>query len=89
MVRHSDFLTRGFVEAVKTELRVSENLDHYQAYLNLEGVVLKWTRQVTLQTLRIEERFRGMFIRKEVDVISQQHLSNQWLCVLPNLTKAR
>ena len=42
-----------------------------------------------LQWRRLKERFRGMFIRKEVDVISQQHLSNQWLCVLPNLTKAR
>ena len=89
MVRHSDFLMRGYIEAVKTELRVSENLDNYQVYLTLEGVLLKWTRPVTLESLKIDERSRGMFLRKEVHVISQQHLGNQWLCVLPNLTKAK
>ena len=89
MVHHSDFLMRGYIEAVKTELRVSENLDNYQVYLTLEGVLLKWTRQVTLESLKIDERSRGMFLRKEVHVISQQHLGNQWLCVLPNLTKAK
>ena len=89
MVRRSDFLTRAFIEAVKTDIRVSENFDHYQVFLNLEGVVLKWTRPVTIQSLNIEEKYRGMFDRKEIDVISQLHIGNQWLCVLPNLTKAK
>ena len=89
MVRRSDFLTRAFIEAVKTDIRVSENLDHYQVFLNLEGVVLRWTRPVTIQSLNIEEKYRGMFNRKEIDIISQLHIGNQWLCVLPNLTKAK
>ena len=90
MVRQTDFLTRPTVEAVKiSNLTVSENMDNYQVYINLEGVALKWTRPVTLQSLDIEERSREMFMRKEIDVIPRQKLGNQWLCVLPNLTKGR
>ena len=90
MVRHTDFLTRATVEAVKmSNLSVSENMDHYQVYINLEGIALKWANPVTLHSLDIDERSKGMFIRKEIDVIPRQKLGNQWLCVLPNLTKGR
>ena len=89
MVYHSDFLSRSCVQAIKTELRVSENIDNYQIFLYLEGIILSWTRPLTIQSLGIEEKYRGMFMRKEIDAISQLHIRNQWLCVLPNLTRAR
>ncbi len=56
MIHSEDFLAKSYVEAVKVDLKVTELLDHYQVYMHLTGVALKWIKKVDLNTLNVEDR---------------------------------
>ena len=89
MVRGENFLSLQVIQSVHPDLRVTESKDRFQVLLSLRGDVQKWPKLTHLNNLDIDPKHKLMFEKEEISIISKQHLGNQWLHVLPNMTKGK
>ena len=90
MVRFPDFLGRKDIQTIQADLRARQDSeDHYKVTVATKAALLRWTKLTTLDDLDIDPKHRQMFEDGKITQIPQQHLGNQWLHVLPKMTKGK
>lgn len=90
LVRFPDFLDRKDIQIVIPELRAKQMVnDEYKVHLSVKTDFYRWPTLTSLDAFDIDVKYRKMFENGEIPIIPQQHLGNQWLHVLPKMTKGK
>ena len=63
--------------------------DEYKVHLSVKTDFYRWPTLTSLDDFDIDVKYRKMFENGEIPIIPQQHLGNQWLHVLPKMTKGK
>ena len=63
--------------------------DEYKVHLSVKTDFYRWPTLTSLDDFDIDVKYRKMFDNGEIPIIPQQHLGNQWLHVLPKMTKGK